>query len=152
MAEGLLLHSSHIFGRKGGEDIPSALRRALTKDITDMTATTDSLTLYYRDAPLRAVVKDSKLWFVASDLCRILDIYVRRGKVFVDKAVRTLRADEKQLHEMETSSGPRLVRIISESALRALASRPKVVGRVSRDWLINEALPTIHRTCAALRP
>lgn len=123
--------------------------RTSTKDIATMTIT-DSIKLDYLGTTLRVAIKDGKPWFVAADLCRILAVHMRYGKPLPGEAVRTLRPDQKVLHPMETSCGPRLVVMVPESGVYALACRAvEAVSREFGDWMVDHALPTIRRTYAA---
>lgn len=98
---------------------------------------TDTITMDYHGKPLRYVTKEGEPWFVVSDLCRILSIYMRGGKPRTKEAMRRLRPSAKSLHPVETSCGPRLVGIVNRDGLFDLAfwaKQPKgpewFVGRV----------------------
>lgn len=80
-------------------------------------------------------------WFVASDVCAVLDY----RDAF--NAVRILDADEKGTHNMSTPGGEQRVTIISESGLYALVLRSrKPEARQFRKWVTAEVLPAIRKT------
>lgn len=98
-------------------------------------------TLDYHGKRLRVVSKDGEPWFVVSDLCRILSIYIRGGRPVTKDAMRRLRPSAKALHPVETSCGPRLVGIVDRDGLADLAfwaKRPD--GPEPFVWSVNEAM------------
>lgn len=83
--------------------------------------TPDTFTLDYHGQPLRVIMKEQEQWYVVSDLCRILSIYMRGGKPRTKDAMRRLRPATKALHPVETSCGPRLVGIVNADGASDLA-------------------------------
>ncbi|MBA4752170.1 MAG: hypothetical protein H2055_08085 [Sphingopyxis sp.] len=81
----------------------------------------DTFTLDYHGDPVRVIMRDGEPWFVVSDVCRVLNIYMRGGKPVTIEALRRLRLGSKALHPVETSCGPRLVGITNRDGLAALA-------------------------------
>ena len=91
--------------------------------------------------PVRVVMLDDAPWFVASDVCGVLDY----RDAF--NAVRILDADEKDTHNVSTPGGDQRVTIISESGLYALVLRSrKPEARQFRKWVTAEVLPAIRKT------
>lgn len=93
---------------------------------------------------------DGNPWFVAGDVCRALDIHVRRnGEVNTYQALHKLRDDEEATHPMGGHSGPRAVqnvKIISESGLYKLVMRSdKPQAREFQDWVTRVVLPAIRK-------
>ena len=104
-------------------------------------ATPETFTLDYHGKPLRVIMKDGEPWFVVSDLCRVLSIYMRGGKLATYEAMRRLRPSAKALYPVETSCGPRLVGIVNGDGLFDLAfwaKRPD--GPEPFVWSVNEAM------------
>ncbi|QCB56310.1 hypothetical protein E5675_18995 [Sphingopyxis sp. PAMC25046] len=83
--------------------------------------TTDTFTMDYHGKPLRVIMKDGEQWFVVSDLCRILSVYMRGDKPRTEEAMRRLRPGTKALHPVETSCGPRCVGIVNHEGTADLA-------------------------------
>ena len=50
----------------------------------------------FNDRPVRIINLDGEPWFVAKDVCNILEV------ARVDSAIRALDADEKDTHSMST--------------------------------------------------
>ncbi|OWQ98251.1 Bro-N domain-containing protein [Sphingopyxis witflariensis] len=104
-------------------------------------APTETFTLDYHGNPLRIVMKDGEPWYLVSDLCRILNIYMRPGKPVTKEAMRRLRPSAKDHHIIETSHGPRVAAIVNRDGLADLAfwaKRPD--GPEPFVWSVNEAM------------
>lgn len=96
---------------------------------------------FHEAHPIRVVMVLDEPWFVASDVCAVLDY----RDAF--NAVRILDADEKGTHNMSTPGGEQRVTIISESGLYALVLRSrKPEARQFRKWVTAEVLPAIRKT------
>jgi hypothetical protein len=82
-------------------------------------------------------------WFVATDVCRALDIGNSR------MAVDRLDEDEKGVSTIDTLGGPQEVTIISEAGVYRLVftSRKPIAERFKR-WLAHEVIPAIRKTGA----
>lgn len=103
--------------------------------------TPETFTIDYQGKPLRIVRKDGESWFVVSDLCRILSVYMRNGKPMPSEALRRLRPNTKALHPVETSCGPRLVGIVNCDGVADLAFWAKHADTPHPFvWSINEAM------------
>lgn len=105
----------------------------------------------FEDQPVRTIQRDSEPWFVATDVCAVINI-----KNTAD-AVASLDDDEKaDLGLTDTSStGVEQMRqfiIISESGLYTLilrsrkAATPGTVQHRFRRWVTSEVLPAIRKT------
>lgn len=103
-----------------------------------------TLTPYsYGDRSVRIVARDGEAWFVATDVCAVLEIANPRD------AVSKLDDDEKGVVLTDTLGGPQNSNVISEPGLYALIlrSRKPEAKRFSR-WVRHEVLPAIRRTGA----
>lgn len=98
--------------------------------------------LVFEERQVRVFVDaDGELWWVAADVCSVLDLRNSR------RAVAALDADEKGLELVDTPAGPRKVVTVSEPGLYALIlrSRKPAARRFSR-WVRHDVLPTLRRT------
>lgn len=87
------------------------------------------------------VVKNGELWFIASDICRVL------GIKNVAQAVATLDSDEKGICPADTLGGSQDMIMVAESGLYALFFRSrKPIAKVFRKWVTSEVLPSIRKT------
>ena len=83
---------------------------------------------------------DNEVWFVASDVCKALDI-----KNSSD-AVSRLDDDEKLVSVIPTSGQKRNVNLISESGLYALIFKSrKPSAHQFRKWVTKEVIPSIRK-------
>ena len=88
---------------------------------------------------VRVVMIDGEPWFVAADVCRILEI---------DKTqTRRLDDDEKGLYSIQTLGGEQDTVVVNEPGLYRLvfASR-KPEAREFQRWVYHEVLPSIRKT------
>lgn len=94
-----------------------------------------------KDVQLRTKVIDGNPWFVAKDLCEILELEdVRR-------AVEPLDEDEKLTGEIFQSGQMRSMWLVNESGLYALVIRSrKPEAKKFRKWVTSEVLPSIRKT------
>ncbi len=90
---------------------------------------------------LAGITKDGEPWFVASDVCNILDL----GNP--SQAISRLDDDEHTLISIEGSITGASANIVSESGLYSLilGSR-KLEARDFKRWVIHEVLPSIRQT------
>ena len=97
--------------------------------------------LRFEGKPVRVVIQDDEPWFVAADVCRILEIE------HAGSALRVLDQDEKGVRDMHTLGGDQKLSIISEPGLYKLIgrSRKPEAKRFDR-WVRHEVLPSIRRT------
>lgn len=97
---------------------------------------------------IRIVVMDGDPWFVASDVCRALDIGNPR------MAVERLDDDEKGVSTIDTLGGKQQMTIISEPGLYSLVlTSRKPEAKQFKRWVTHEVIPSIRKTGAyAARP
>jgi prophage antirepressor-like protein len=95
----------------------------------------------FEETLVRTVVKDGEPWFVAKDVCEILDV----GDP--SKAVDRLDADETGTTSIRTTSGSRELLTINESGLYSLIfTSRKPEAKRFRKWVTSEVLPAIRKT------
>lgn len=102
-------------------------------------------TFDFNAVPVRVMVRDDAPWFVAADVCRVLDIVNSRD------AVSGLDEDEKatvgNTDSRPGQPGAKSFQIISESGLYALVFKSrKAEAKAFRKWVTSEVLPTIRKT------
>lgn len=101
----------------------------------------DIIPFDFEEQAVRVVMRDGEPWFVAADVCRVLEI------ANTSDAVSRLDDDEKGVVTTDTLGGAQNVRIISESGLYALVlTSRKEAARRFRKWITAEVLPAIRRT------
>jgi len=100
------------------------------------------LTLFdYSGRIVRTVTVNGEPWFVAVDVCDVLDI---RN---VADAVSTLDDDEKGIASVDTLGGPQRVIRVSEPGLYSLILRSrKPEAKAFKRWVTHEVLPAIRKT------
>ncbi|WP_293996679.1 BRO-N domain-containing protein [Sphaerotilus sp.] len=91
--------------------------------------------------PVRSMKIKGEPWFVAADVCAVLEIANSRD------AMSRLSDDEKGVGTTDTLGGSQLVGIVNESGLYALVfnSRKPDAQRFRR-WVTGEVLPSIRKT------
>lgn len=95
----------------------------------------------FENFPVRAINRNGDIWFVAADVCTVLDIKNPRD------AVSTLDDDEKDVGITDTLGGKQKSTIINESGLYALILRSrKPEAKRFRKWVTSEVLPAIRKT------
>ncbi len=95
----------------------------------------------FDESPVRAVVKDGEPWFVAKDVCEILDI----GDP--SKAVDRLDEDETGTTSIRTTAGPRELLTVNESGVYSLVfTSRKPEAKRFRKWVTGTVLPEIRKT------
>lgn len=98
-------------------------------------------TFDFNDAPIRTMLRDEQPWFVAVDVCRVLEIANSRD------AVGQLDEDEKGVGITDTLGGAQKMQIISESGLYALVFKSrKPEAKTFRKWVTAEVLPALRKT------
>ena len=100
------------------------------------------------DWKVRVVMRDGEPWFVAKDVCAILDYSdTANGCRILDEDEKdvVMRSELPSLFE-ESSNAPAMT-LISESGLYALVIRSnKPDAKVFRKWVTDEVLPSIRKT------
>lgn len=102
-------------------------------------------TFSFGEQPVRIVDREGDPWFVAADVCRVLELSNPR------QAIDALEEDEKGVSTSDTLGGPQEMNIISESGLYTLifkSRKPK--AKEFRRWVTGEVLPAIRKTGAYL--
>ncbi len=101
----------------------------------------DDLTVFdFEDAAVRIIARDGEPWFVAADVCRILEL----GNTGM--AISRLDDDEKGVTNVDTLGGRQEMSIISESGLYALVfTSRKPEAKRFRKWVTGTVLPAIRR-------
>lgn len=88
-----------------------------------MNPTTLLQTFDFKENPVRALDRDGQPWFVAADVCRVLEIgnvsYAVNGKAG-RKNDLCLDEDERGVASVHTPSGDQQMLVINESGLYAL--------------------------------
>lgn len=102
----------------------------------------NSLTPFeYRGEALRTVVIDDEPWFVAADVCTMLD------HSNPSAAVAGLDDDEKGLRNVETPGGVQALVCVNEPGLYSLIIRSrKPEAKAFKRWVTHEVLPSIRKT------
>jgi anti-repressor protein len=91
--------------------------------------------------PVRTVVRNGAVWWVAADVAAVLDI----GRTH--DAVRSLDEDEKGTETVRTPGGEQSVTVINEPGLYSLILRSrKREARAFKRWVTHEVLPAIRST------
>ena len=102
----------------------------------------------YKNSPIRIVEKDGEPWFVAKDVCNILEIKNRR-----DTLNKCLDEDERGVDIIYTPGGNQEMTIVSEAGLYSLILRSrKPEAKAFKRWVTHEVLPSIRKTGAYLSP
>jgi len=90
---------------------------------------------------LRVVERKVQPWFVAKDVCDILELGNPRSSLAL------LDADEKDVHSMDTPGGKQEMTIISEPGLYSLILRSrKPEAKAFKRWVTHEVIPSIRKT------
>lgn len=107
---------------------------------------TDLTPFEFQGARVRVVDVDGEPWFVASDVCALLDLVNPRSSLAL------LDEDEKGVHSVDTPGGAQVASIVNESGLYSLILRSrKPEARVFKRWVTREVLPQIRKTGAYSR-
>ena len=101
----------------------------------------------YNSKPVRTVVKDGEPWFIAKDVCDILEISNSRD------AISRLDDDEKDVAIADTPGGMQSMTVISESGIYALifTSRKPEAENFKR-WIRKDVIPSIRKHGAYMTP
>ena len=107
---------------------------------------TDNMQIFnYNDSEVRTVVKNGEVWFIAKDVCDVLELKD------VTSALKSLDDDEKMTlrdsrSHSEQRGGAQFFNIISESGLYRLAFRSnKPEAKLFRRWVTHEVIPDIRK-------
>ena len=97
----------------------------------------------FEESPVRVVVQNEQPWFVAADVCRVLDL--------TNPTMATQGLDDDEKNTLRITEGIRgrgnpNLNIISESGLYALIfTSRKAKARAFRRWVTSEVLPAIRK-------
>ena len=114
----------------------------------DNNTTGQMMAFDFQEMPVRCHTQGGEPWFVASDICRVLDIKNNRD------ALARLDEDEKGVALTDTPGGRQKMAVINESGLYTLilrcddAIKPGTVAHSFRKWVTSEVLPTLRKTGA----
>lgn len=102
-------------------------------------------TFDFQMQPVRIMMRDEQPWFVAADICRVLEL------ADVSSAVRDLDEDEKITQHNERGNPragiPHQINLISESGFYALVFKSrKPEAKIFRKWVTSEVLPALRQT------
>ena len=102
----------------------------------------------FEQKDVRVVMKDGEPWFVAKDVCEVLELGNPR------QALAThVEEDEKGVQKMDTPGGEQEMSVINESGLYALVMRSnKPEAKRFRKWVTSDVLPTIRKHGAYMTP
>lgn len=93
----------------------------------------------FNEIAVRAFIRDDEAWFVAKDLCKVLEIENSRS------AVGILAEDEKGVAVVDTPGGAQKMQIVSESGFYALVFKSrKAEAQKFRRWVTKEVLPSLR--------
>ena len=91
---------------------------------------------------VRVVMKDNEPYFVAKDVCDVLEL-----KNPADVVNKGLDDDEKGIEKIYTPGGTQNMAVINESGLYTLIMRSnKPEAKKFRKWVTSEVLPSIRKT------
>ena len=101
----------------------------------------------YGSNNVRTVVKDNEPWFVAKDVCKILEISNHND------AIKRLSDKMKGLSNTDTLGGNQVMSIVSEAGVYKLVfTSRKPEAEKFTDWLTTEVIPSIRKYGAYLTP
>lgn len=103
---------------------------------------TNSVTPFeFKGANVRTIEVDGDPWFVAADVCLILELGNPRSSLAL------LDDDERGVHAVDTPGGLQEVTIINEPGLYSLVLRSrKEEAKEFKRWITREVLPQIRKT------
>jgi len=101
----------------------------------------------FNSKDIRVIEKEGQPWFVARDVCEVLEIQN------ISQAVESLDEDEKLTYTMYISGQNRAVRLINESGLYSLVlTSRKPEAKTFKKWITSEVIPQIRKTGSYQRP
>ncbi len=102
---------------------------------------------YEGNKPIRSVLVNDDPWFVAKDVCDVLDIANSRD------AVGRLDDDERGVVSTDTLGGNQEMQAVNESGLYSLVlGSRKPEAKAFKRWITHEVIPSIRRHGAYLTP
>lgn len=101
----------------------------------------------YQTKEVRTVIKNDEVWFVAKDVCEILNLSD------VSKTVSRLDEDEKGANSILTHGGPQHLLTINESGLYSLVlTSNKPEAKQFKRWITHEVIPSIRKHGTYMTP
>ena len=101
----------------------------------------------YGKRPVRTLIRNSEPWFVAKDVCEILEL------TNPTKALLGLDSDEKGLTTIQSLGGPQEMNIVNEPGLYTLIFKSrKAEAKTFKRWVTHEVLPAIRKTGSYAAP
>lgn len=101
----------------------------------------------YQEKQVRTVVKDGEPWFVAKDVCEVLEI------TDTWSAVSRLSEKMKGTDTISTLGGNQEMNIISEAGVyKIVFTSRKPEAEKFTDWVTSEVLPSIRKTGVYIAP
>ena len=101
----------------------------------------------YGQNTVRVTMRDTNPWFVAKDLCEVLDIQ------WGGTALAGISAKNKGMGKFPTPGGTQSLSMVSEAGMYRLVMRStKPDAEKFQDWVTEEILPTIRRHNMYLMP
>jgi prophage antirepressor-like protein len=95
----------------------------------------------FKDQPVRVVIIDGEIWWIAADVCQILELANSR------QVVSALDDDEKGVHTVDTPGGKQKMTCVNESGLyRLIFKSRKSEAKAFQKWVFSEILPSIRKT------
>jgi len=105
----------------------------------------DLINFTYSGHEVRTITKDGDPWFVAKDVCDVLEISNAR-----DTVSKVLDDDEKGVDTIYTHGGNQSVLTVNEPGLFSIILRSrKPEAKAFKRWITAEVLPTIRKTGGA---
>jgi anti-repressor protein len=94
----------------------------------------------YNENPIRTVLSNGQIWFVAKDVCEILGISKHRD------AVSRLTGNQRGSVKVDTLGGAQEMAVINEPGVYKLVFRSKKPeAEKFTDWIAEEVLPSIRK-------
>ena len=101
----------------------------------------------YEGSKVRTVVIDGEPWFVAVDVCRVLE------HTNTSVAVSRLDDDEKGVSTLYTPGGTQGASVVSEAGLYSLIlTSRKPEAKAFKRWITHEVIPAIRKTGSYVQP
>lgn len=94
----------------------------------------------YQDKLVRVIIVDDQPWFVAKDVCEVLDIKNHRD------TVARLNIKQKGVGVIDTPGGPQEMNVVNEAGVYKIAfTSLKAEAERFTDWVAEEVLPSIRK-------
>jgi prophage antirepressor-like protein len=101
----------------------------------------------YQATNLRTFLKDGEPWFVAKDVCEVLEIKNSRD------ALSRLDEDEKDVALTDTPSGQQSMNVVNEYGLyNLILTSRKPEAKQFKRWITHEVIPSIRKTGQYVKP